>query len=112
MDCYRLTTEKQLNVLDLNTIFKSGSLSFPCALYCFTYTAEDISLIEWPERLGNKVPKDRLDVTILDAASSKQTEGRSFLLNSFGSRWNAMLEELTFQYSIPDKHISREADNT
>lgn len=47
LDCYRLNDHKDLATIDLHTLFTD---------------ANNIILIEWPERVGDGLPRDRMEV--------------------------------------------------
>lgn len=53
--------------------------------------AEGVSLIEWPERLGAQLPRDRLDIA-LDYAGPGQPDARKAILTGHGS-WQARLPQ-------------------
>mmetsp|Transcript_30445 Transcript_30445/g.62155 ORF Transcript_30445/g.62155 Transcript_30445/m.62155 type:complete len:314 (-) Transcript_30445:245-1186(-) len=92
MDLYRLSgTEEDLIPLNLDNVF-----------------TKDISLIEWPSRLGNKKPSVRLDVTLTinDSTNDNEDDGiesadmdsqcRRMKLEPYGERW---IEHLQFLVS-------------
>lgn len=51
---------------------------------------EGLSLIEWPDRAGEELPDERLDVFISDGDS---VDGRRFLLDAHGGGWAERLDE-------------------
>ena len=55
-------------------------------------TADGISLIEWPDRAGQFLPKWRLEVTFQVIAG---TERRTATLEPFGEDWQSRLHELS-----------------
>jgi tRNA threonylcarbamoyl adenosine modification protein YjeE len=72
-DLYRLDTPDQAIELGIEEAFAGA-----------------ISLIEWPERLGPLLPRERLDVALAFAADP---EARDATLTGRG-RWAALVEEL------------------
>jgi tRNA threonylcarbamoyladenosine biosynthesis protein TsaE len=54
--------------------------------------AEGVSLIEWPDRLGSLLPKERLDVALFQGAAETW---RRAVLTGYGS-WSVRLKELEF----------------
>lgn len=52
-------------------------------------TAEGVSLIEWPERAGSRLPKHRLDVFLENSG-----DGRQARLEPMGEGWQERLDEL------------------
>lgn len=55
--------------------------------------AEGVSLIEWPERLGGYIPKDRLDLTLSHPPANAGANGRRAVLSGLGS-WARRIKEL------------------
>ena len=72
-DLYRLDSPDQAIELGIEEAFATG-----------------IALIEWPERLGPLLPRERLDVALAFAA---EPEARDTTLTGHG-RWAALVEEL------------------
>lgn len=92
MDLYRLSgKEKDLQALDLDHVF-----------------ANCISLIEWPSRLGDETPSDRLDIRItIPKPTSDGNEGgddspRSMLLRPHGTAWIQRIQNLLDEGCIDD----------
>lgn len=52
-------------------------------------TADGVSVIEWPERAGSRLPKHRLDVYLENSG-----EGRLARLEPIGEGWQERLDEL------------------
>lgn len=88
MDLYRLSgSEDDLAPLDLENVF-----------------ANEISLVEWPTRLGNKYPTPRLDITLTiddstiiqesdDDDDDNDSKSRCMKLEPYGDHW---VERLKF----------------
>ena len=57
LDCYRLQSHKDLVTIDLHTIFTN---------------ANNIILIEWPEKVGDGLPRDRIEVHLTHAGENKR----------------------------------------
>ncbi|WP_026792926.1 tRNA (adenosine(37)-N6)-threonylcarbamoyltransferase complex ATPase subunit type 1 TsaE [Pleomorphomonas oryzae] len=51
---------------------------------------EGLSLIEWPDRAGDELPAERLDIVISEGDS---IDGRRFALHGHGASWTERLEE-------------------
>jgi hypothetical protein len=104
IDLYRLTASDDLLPLNLAHVF-----------------SRCVSLIEWPRRLGDRLPGDRLDVqiTILPAPSAvAEEEGevvggefsadgpddlpRRVVLRPFGERWKDRMRRLIEDGSMED----------
>jgi tRNA threonylcarbamoyladenosine biosynthesis protein TsaE len=71
-DLYRLEDPEEVVELDLDDAF-----------------TEAVTLIEWPDRLGPRLPADRLDLSLTLAGRA----GRRVRLRGYG-RWAARLEEV------------------
>jgi tRNA threonylcarbamoyladenosine biosynthesis protein TsaE len=94
MDLYRLSGEEQdLVPLNLDQILE-----------------EDVSLIEWPQRLGNKIPTKRLDVTLRIVVDGTEGNGvydetcqpRRVTLTPVGQTWEDRLQILQTEGYIDD----------
>ncbi|GKY99443.1 hypothetical protein MPSEU_000898800 [Mayamaea pseudoterrestris] len=97
MDLYRLSGHsKDLMVLDLPHVF-----------------AKCISLIEWPGRLGDEMPKERLDVriTIFESSISSGSDNelvdldnfpRNVLLRPFGNAWDKRIQHVLDEGYLDD----------
>ena len=91
MDLYRLSgNEQDLLPLNLDKIFD-----------------EDVSLIEWPQRLGDKVPKKRLDINLhiihVDGSLFDETcQPRRVTLTPVGLAWEDRLKELQTEGYVDD----------
>jgi tRNA threonylcarbamoyladenosine biosynthesis protein TsaE len=73
MDAYRLDSPQEAAELDLDEMLAQGSL-----------------LIEWPEKMGSVVPKERLWI-LMDFVAE---EHRQLLLKASGYRYDAVLAEM------------------
>ena len=73
MDLYRLPTGCDLSMLGVPAIYSSS-----------------LCLIEWPQRLGEKLPADYLDVNF----SIRPDQARSIVLTPASERWRNKLQEL------------------
>jgi tRNA threonylcarbamoyladenosine biosynthesis protein TsaE len=71
LDTYRLESIPEAEELDLDTMLAEGAL-----------------IIEWPERLGNLIPKDRLWIN-LDHIGDEQRQMR---FNANGKRYDVLLD--------------------
>jgi tRNA threonylcarbamoyladenosine biosynthesis protein TsaE len=71
LDAYRLESIPEAEELDLDAMLAEGAL-----------------LVEWPERLGNLIPHERLLVTLEHIAE----EHRQMLLNARGKRYDELLD--------------------
>jgi tRNA threonylcarbamoyladenosine biosynthesis protein TsaE len=73
MDAYRLDSSAEAEELDLDAMLAQGAL-----------------VIEWPERIPDLIPAERLwlDFEYLDE------EGRQMLIKSAGKRYDLLLDEL------------------
>ena len=58
LDCYRLQSHKDLAALDLHALF---------------IDANNIMLIEWPENIGDGLPRDRIEVHFEHAGNDKRS---------------------------------------
>ena len=74
MDLYRLPTGCDLTILDIPKIYETS-----------------ICLIEWPQRMGNNLPNDFLDVDM----KINPNESRTISFTSNNSRWTKILENLS-----------------
>ena len=98
MDLYRLRGEEDLGPLNMDHVLKN----------C-------ISLIEWPSRLGNRVPETRLDVTFsIREDSNNENDGdhktRIIKLQAHGVQWERRLNYLVQEGYIDDLLIAKESD--
>ena len=57
LDCYRLQSHKDLATINLHTIFDDSN---------------NIILIEWPEKVGDGLPRDRIEVHFEHAGEDKR----------------------------------------
>jgi tRNA A37 threonylcarbamoyladenosine biosynthesis protein TsaE len=96
MDLYRLSGQEQdLVPLNLDKAF-----------------AEDVSLIEWPQRLGDKIPTKRLELNlqIVDTEDDIESDGdcqpRLVALTPIGKEWEDRLEMLQAEGYVDDWIIS------
>lgn len=91
MDLYRLSGDEQdLVPLNLDRILD-----------------EDVSLIEWPQRLGSKVPKKRLDINLRivhteDSIYDETCQPRRVTLTPVGLAWEDRLKGLQTEGYIDD----------
>ncbi len=58
LDCYRLQSHNDLATLDLHALFAD---------------ANNIMLVEWPERVGDGLPRDRIEVHFEHAGEDKRS---------------------------------------
>lgn len=58
LDCYRLDGHQALVTLDLHRIFEDPA---------------NIVLIEWPERIGDGLPRDRIEIHMEHAGNDRRT---------------------------------------
>ncbi len=58
LDCYRLQNHNDLAVIDLQAIF---------------HDSNNIILVEWPENIGDGLPRDRIEVHFEHAGEDKRT---------------------------------------
>ena len=104
MDLYRLSgREKDLAPLNLELVFQ-----------------KDISLIEWPQRLGQKIPSKRLELNLsiipVDGIDEQQTDEvddecsqpRQVTLTPFGKDWEDRLEILRTEGYVDDWIVDNE----
>lgn len=107
MDLYRLSgREKDLAPLNLEQVFHN-----------------DISLIEWPQRLGQKIPPKRLELnlSIIPVGGEEQrqqqqigefddecSQPRQVTLTPFGKDWEDRLEMLRTEGYVDDWIIDNE----
>jgi tRNA A37 threonylcarbamoyladenosine biosynthesis protein TsaE len=96
MDLYRLSGHiNDLLALDLDYVFSN----------C-------ISLIEWPSRLGEALPSDRLEIhiTIPDQQVLPEQEDcpRQMLLQPFGNAWYERLNHLISEGYVDDLIVEEE----
>ncbi len=75
VDLYRIEAPRELAELGLEDAFD-----------------EAITLIEWPERLGDAIPADRLEISIAMAGSGVDTV-RNARITGFGS-WEIRLDDI------------------
>jgi tRNA threonylcarbamoyladenosine biosynthesis protein TsaE len=73
MDCYRLFDEDDVEGAGLSDYIGGPGLT----------------VIEWPDRLGNLEPEDRLDVDFSNTGSTKRT----LILRPHGSSWEDRIEQ-------------------
>lgn len=73
LDAYRLDSPREAEQLDLDALLAAGPL-----------------VIEWPERLGNLIPPERLWVRLTHAGE----EHRELRFDARGARYDALLAEL------------------
>ena len=97
MDLYRLSGPKDLGVLGIPDIFSS----------C-------VCLIEWPQRLGELVPQERLEVEIrvTGSAASEDEDGiaaRTVSFSGWGAMWEGLLDELRECGEAGEEELSRVA---
>lgn len=91
MDLYRLKGGEDLEPLDMDNVVKNG-----------------ICLIEWPSRLGEDLPPDRLDVTfrIHDGEDFKdedeESKTRFLTLRAHSGRWEERLKALEDEGYLDD----------
>lgn len=81
-DLYRLGSPDEIDELGLEHLLQNGA-----------------ALIEWPERAGEYLPEDRLDVFINDGAPVSGAETRSILLEGHGS-WETRARRLAALHRI------------
>mmetsp|Transcript_8305 Transcript_8305/g.9558 ORF Transcript_8305/g.9558 Transcript_8305/m.9558 type:complete len:273 (-) Transcript_8305:366-1184(-) len=102
MDLYRLSEgkEEDLEPLNLDHVL----------LQC-------ISLIEWPSRLGEKIPSERLDVTFrIDIDSSDSDDAhddleevtRSLILKAHGEKWVKRIQQIISDGYLDDLIVEYE----
>jgi tRNA A37 threonylcarbamoyladenosine biosynthesis protein TsaE len=91
MDLYRLSGEpRDLVPLNLDHVF-----------------ANCVSLIEWPSRLGDRIPADRLEISMRIAGGHDddfETEDklRTVTLQPYGSVWEGRLQQLLDDRYVDD----------
>lgn len=73
-------------------------------------------MIEWPSRLGNLMPKDRLEVIFqLDPAETdddeKEEKTRYLTLKPHGERWRKRIEEIEKEGYLEDLIVEYEDDS-
>lgn len=73
LDTYRLESQPEAEELDLDSMLNEGVL-----------------IVEWPERLGNLIPDERLWITF-DHVSDEQ---RLMSFNANGSRYQGILDDI------------------
>jgi len=86
MDLYRLSEGEDLSPLNLEHVM-----------------TECISLIEWPSRLGTKIPSERLEITITidkdeiteNYSNENEATTRILSIQAYGDRWNQRLEQVS-----------------
>lgn len=54
------------------------------------YPGEGVAAVEWPERAGDELPPERLDIRIEQVGES----GRTIAFQAYGSRYESILEEI------------------
>jgi tRNA threonylcarbamoyladenosine biosynthesis protein TsaE len=79
LDLYRLTSPEDAHELAIEDAFSDA-----------------ISLIEWPDRLGNLLPANRLDVHIGDTQAGQNSQARTIIFTGQGS-WADRLAEAARQ---------------
>lgn len=86
IDCYRLHDEDDVEA--------SGILDY--------IVADGLTVIEWPDRLGNLTPVDRLEIDLL----SGREEERYVTMTAHGKGWQKRLTELrdSFPGSAEGEH--------
>mmetsp|Transcript_58618 Transcript_58618/g.174498 ORF Transcript_58618/g.174498 Transcript_58618/m.174498 type:complete len:331 (-) Transcript_58618:223-1215(-) len=92
MDLYRLKGGEDLEPLDMDNVVKNG-----------------ICLIEWPSRLGEELPPDRLDITfrIHDGDETEEEEDeesitRFLTLRAHSQKWEQRLKTLEAEGYLDD----------
>lgn len=92
MDLYRLDP-KRLQSLNLEHVFK-----------------ECISLIEWPSRLGQMMPNERLEINFrIDPTCFEDEENTRYLtLKPHGEKWTKRIEELVEDGCLDDLIIEND----
>jgi tRNA threonylcarbamoyladenosine biosynthesis protein TsaE len=73
LDAYRLESVPEAEELDLDAMLAEGAL-----------------IIEWPERLGDLIPKERMWINL----DHIQEEQRQMRFNANGSRYDGLLESI------------------
>lgn len=73
LDTYRLESQPEAEELDLDSMLNEGAL-----------------IVEWPERLGNLIPEERLWIKF-DHVSDEQ---RLMSFNANGSRYDGLLDDI------------------
>lgn len=90
MDLYRLKGGEDLEPLDMNNVVKNG-----------------ICLIEWPSRLGEELPLDRLDVTFRihdgeELVEDEESKTRFLTLRAHSQKWEERLKSLVDEGYLDD----------
>ncbi|MCC7117893.1 MAG: tRNA (adenosine(37)-N6)-threonylcarbamoyltransferase complex ATPase subunit type 1 TsaE [Anaerolineales bacterium] len=73
LDTYRLESQPEAEELDLDAMLDEGTL-----------------IVEWPERLGNLIPRERLWIKLDHLAD----EHRQMNFNASGKRYDDLLDEI------------------
>ncbi len=77
-DLYRLNDPSEVWELGLEEVLESGLL-----------------LIEWPDRMGTDLPRERLDVTLVEADDK---EGRQVQLTPWGPSWDERMRSIAAEF--------------
>ncbi|MBI2464185.1 tRNA (adenosine(37)-N6)-threonylcarbamoyltransferase complex ATPase subunit type 1 TsaE [Candidatus Peregrinibacteria bacterium] len=85
MDFYRMETQNELETFGLNDFLEEKN---------------SIIIIEWADRLGENLPKKRLDIVI----KHKKDNQRQFMLHEVTPFQESDVKKLYFEYATP-KHI-------
>ncbi len=73
LDTYRLESIPEAEELDLDSMLAEGAL-----------------IIEWPERLGDLIPRERLWINL----EYRAEEQRQMRFNAFGNRYDELLDDV------------------
>ena len=73
LDTYRLESIPEAEELDLDSMLAEGAL-----------------IIEWPERLGDLIPRERLWINL----EYRAEEHRQMRFNAFGNRYDELLDDI------------------
>ena len=79
---------------------------------CF-YGAKGISLIEWPSRLGQRLPPERLEVNIKidqDEVEDSDECKRYISLTPHGKRWEERLDTILEEGYLDDLIVDNETE--
>ena len=83
MDLYRLSTEEEIE-----------DLGFVEYIY-----GQGLTVIEWPDRLGEMLPEDHLDITL----AMDGEDCRTAVISAHGQKWQMELTEINSLFSDQEK---------
>ena len=82
IDCYRLSGEDDVE--------ESGLMDY--------IVADGLTVVEWPDRLGNMVPAERLDIAI----SLAENDSRVVKITPYGECWQERMDDIIKACNRPE----------